>query len=492
MNSNKYYKDTIRKLVSYSDLDFDAIMTSIIEAIPVVTPEYNDISPTDFGMTILEGGGKMADVLAWRIDTVMNEALPGNARSRKAALIQANWLNYKPMMNLSSVANQKIVVTNDGNPIIVPRRTKFSTDAPMDSAIVFEADDTYRFEPPDGLPVGDEYEIFVEISSGRSVEEMIGYSNGQPNQKFKTTMTPYIEGSMIVEVLNPVTGAITVYEEAPYSFDMKRGENTFILRFDENGIGTITFGDGVLGNIPEEDSSIVVRYRIGGGEDSNLATNLITVLVDKFDNRVVSTTNVGDAMGGQNFETVASINANAGNVFKMQNRLVTVDDCENYGRSLPGVDDAYFAKDTDYIDLYYLYLLPSNRSQPGIPDAQKAEVKAEIDSLCMLGDDIQLKDPLYKNVTMTIEVIRDLLFAEIAVEAGVYNELKNLIEYKVLGETLSISDIYNALRNVDGVFKIRIDKLCQKGDDTIGDVDCLPNEVVRLESEDDITLIITE
>lgn len=491
MSNNKYYTDTIKRLIPYSDQDYDSIMTSVIDSIPVLTPEYNDVSATDFGMAILEEGAKMADVLSWKADTVMNEALPGNARSRKAALIQSKWLSYKPAQNQSSVTQEKITYVNDGNQFVVPKGTRIATGT-GDDAIVFEVDESYVFPAPDesDVPIDSNVDVFVQISSGSSTEEYLGVSTGLPNQNFITTKTPYISGSMYLEVLDEVTNTITVFEEADYMFDIKNNENKFVLRFDENGYGTVSFGDGINGNIPPENSVILAKYRIGGGAKTNLSAGMVNTLIDNFDTRIVAVTNVSDAVGGEDEETVASINANAANVFKTRNRLVTIDDCEIWGRSQEGVDDAHLEKDTDYIDLYYLYMLPSNRNIIGLSDERKAELKSEIDTLCMLGDDIQIKDPVWKDVTIGITITKDAVYDDVTVETGVFSELKNLIQMKVFGETLAVSDIYNAVREVDGVMKVSLSKLCEKDNDSIGDIDVDENEVVRLEYDDDIVITI--
>lgn len=495
-NSKKYYKDTIKKLIPYSDQDFDSLMTSVIDSIPVLTPEYNDVSETDFGMTILEESAKMADVLSWKVDTIMNEALPGNARSRKAALIQSKWLSYKVTQNQASITKEKITLTNDGKPFAVPIGARFATGT-ADDAIIFETIKGYTFDPPEDVGVDEDYDVFVDIVAGKSTEEYLGVSTGLPNQTFITTKTPYIHGSMYLEVLNEMTNVITVFTEADYMFDIKTGENKFVLRFDENGYGTVSFGDGINGNIPEEQSIILAKYRIGGGERTNLSAAMVNTLVDRFDTRIVAVTNVSDAVGGADEESVASINENAPNALKTGNRLVSTDDCEIWGRSQAGVDDAYFEKDMDYIDLYYLYMLPSDRNTIGLSDEYKAELKTTIDRLCMLGDDIRIKDPIWKDVKIAITVTRDVLYDKDSVESGVFVELKTLIEMKKFGETLSVSDIYSSVREVDGVSKISLSELYKKYSDegeedsaSIGDIDCEKNEVVRLEYDDDIVITI--
>ena len=122
------YNQRIKKLIPYTDLDYDAIMTSMIDSIPELTPEYNDYSESDFGMVLIELFAKAFDILSWKVDVAMNEALPFNSVSLKAALKQSRWLGYKAKQNQASKSTFEFTFINDGFTVVIPSKTKISTD----------------------------------------------------------------------------------------------------------------------------------------------------------------------------------------------------------------------------------------------------------------------------------------------------------------------------------------------------------------------------
>lgn len=144
----------------------------------------------------------------------------------------------------------------------------------------------------------------------------------------------------------------------------------FISSYDQNGNVVITFGAGIkdydnysdfidngisgmsatallnndsLGTIPEPGQYLHVRYRTGGGAQTNAAQGTITQIQHKNITNVpggpalpvatvsavkgsVAVTNPIPAIGGKEFETVDEIKHYAKNHFSSQDRVVTVDD----------------------------------------------------------------------------------------------------------------------------------------------------------------------
>lgn len=480
--------DVIKKLIPYTDQDYDSIMTSVIDSIPELTPEYNNYSETDVGMVILEENVKIADVLSWKVDVAMNEAIPGNAVTYKAVLPQCKWVGYVPKQNIASTVILTFTVLNNGEIVIIPKGTKVATGYTKDD-VIFETKETVEASAPVEVGLNETYEVNVEAISGESVEEYIGTSNGKSGQTFRTSMTPYIYESIRLEVLSPDKTVVTGYFESKSLFEIKNEENKFVISFDENGLGDIKFGDGVNGNIPPNGSDIVAIYRVGGGEMSNVAIGMINTIVSNIDSRVLYVTNNDEAYGGQDKESVEHINENASSVLKIRNRLVSKEDCEEWAKNKPEIYDAYFEADATYLDLYWLYVLPYNI----LSTEYKTKMKSEIDKICMLGDDIRIADPIYKDVEISVEVKHSVLYDGDSITSAVFNEIKSIIGKKKLGETLDMSDIATIKTNVDGVIKISTTKLCLVSDliDGVSDIDCANNEVVHLLNDTDIVVNVT-
>jgi hypothetical protein len=191
-----------------------------------------------------------------------------------------------------------------------------------------------------------------------------------------------IEDSKFVE-LNPLqqpTQQTTSY----ISPAIKQGvrvpiSKRFIVRRDVNGVVSLTFGSGTtsynsfnnliqnsinsnnvslsqvltnttLGEIPPVNSTLFVKYRVGGGEKTNVTINQINnILAKQFypaspNVSVVDVQNVRDsltirndipALGGTETLSVEEIRQNANKYFASQDRLVTYDDIQSIINTMP-------------------------------------------------------------------------------------------------------------------------------------------------------------
>ena len=57
------------------------------------------------------------------------------------------------------------------------------------------------------------------------------------------------------------------------------GDRHFVVEVDNDGIGTLRFGDGELGAQPEAGSSFFAKYRVGNGMRGNVGAEAIVHLV---------------------------------------------------------------------------------------------------------------------------------------------------------------------------------------------------------------------
>jgi hypothetical protein len=153
--------------------------------------------------------------------------------------------------------------------------------------------------------------------------------------------------------------------------------NKFITEYTPEGFFSLTFGSGVvdpmdnldnfvngnmqvslssylnnmsLGMTPKSNTTLFVKYRIGGGRDSNLGVNVITS-VDNVDfivlgpNSTINTqvvqslrvTNVTPAIGGADQPTIEEIRNMVAYNFAAQNRAVTLNDYKSMIENMPSV-----------------------------------------------------------------------------------------------------------------------------------------------------------
>jgi hypothetical protein len=120
--------------------------------------------------------------------------------------------------------------------------------------------------------------ITIGLVQGQSFTESF-ISDGSANQKFVLTNTPFIKGSQIVTVNSSEWNFIE-------NLIFAQSTNKYELLIDSVDKATVIFGDNLNGNIPPNGAAIDIYYRTGGGVQGNLAIGGI------------NTTLSGDAGGG--------------------------------------------------------------------------------------------------------------------------------------------------------------------------------------------------
>jgi predicted phage baseplate assembly protein len=206
--------------------------------------------------------------------------------------------------------------------------------------------------------------------------ELVGPSNGLPNQTFTLAHSPVLPKPA------GVTGIVEVNEGSGYALwtevlDFNGSSRTDTVYTIDLSTGTITFGDGTHGKIPRwlsGDSSNstqsdlpnvrVTQYQWGGGSAGNGGANAITTLETAIP-FVASVTNLRPAAGGSDEETVADAQTRAPQAIRTQSRAVTADDFAFLATGTPG---AQIARATA-LPLYN----PSLDISAGVPGQAKAE-----------------------------------------------------------------------------------------------------------------------
>lgn len=494
-DSNIYQK--LKKLIPYTDQDYDSIYNSMKNSMPELLPEYNDTSDTDPGMRIFQEIARVADVLSWKIDVSANQALPGNATLRRPVLAHAAWMNYVPVQRRAAKCSDlEISIMNDGREFTIPKGTKFATGYDNDD-VVFCTTEAIQCSPPENVEYGEAYTVTAECENAESVIDYVGTSDGSASQIFYLENTDYIEGSLEVDVLDEDEETLTTFEVVNSIFDVGYNENKVILSFDENNYGKLQFGDGITGAIPNENAQIICRYKIGGGESGNVLAGFITKCLENIPGGIIlGCSNLSDAIGGENVESVESINKNAPYHFVTGDRLVSWSDCRKWFEAqwFIGEGNVAYEADSDYIDVYNFYLAPKNREYDAVPDDIKKEYlqiingddSEGIDGICMMGEEIVIKDPIWKDIEVDVSITCSKLFQNSDITTGVRQEIFDALNDKKFDEDLVVSDVYDAVRTVDGVLKVRINKLCLKGKNEVVEIDCDFNEIIRVANIEDI------
>ena len=185
--------------------------------------------------------------------------------------------------------------------------------------------------------------------------EIIGSSNGNPNQVFRTTQSPILlgqkleikepempspdeqtaiknlEGEAAMTILRNHIGEIEAvwvlwHEVSDFYASTARDRHYIVDRLS----GEIKFGDGKHGMIPPQNRNNIrlSSYRTGGGALGNKLPRNITQLKTTIP-YIDSVTNLEAASGGADRETIERVKERGQKIIRHQNRAVTVQDIED-------------------------------------------------------------------------------------------------------------------------------------------------------------------
>lgn len=325
--------------VDYTSRDYEAIREDLIALIPNFAPKWTNRDPADFGMTIIELFSYLGDELNFYIDRALNESFLSTASQRNSVLQIAKILGYVPTGATAST----VLLTfqnSTAEPIVVPAKTQVGTSTINNgqrTQIVFETNTAVTVPAKENSINGS---ATVYATQGETVlSDVLGVSDGAPNQQFQLSESPVINGSVSV-LVSGVT-----YSQVPYLIDYQEYDPVFIAETDADNVTYVTFGDGISGRIPPNGAQIVASYRVGGGVAGNVTANTIKFILS---NQVTGLTVInqsvgqisGAAAGGADPESTDSIRVNAPQSIRALSRAVSLADYASLTVQVPGVAKA--------------------------------------------------------------------------------------------------------------------------------------------------------
>jgi predicted phage baseplate assembly protein len=342
-------------------------------------------------------------------------------------------------------------------------------------------------------------------------DEVLGISNGLPNQTFQVANTPVMVLDTPVQFTNSdgVKVSITslrleidegqgfmVWHEVDDFFSS--GPNDRVFTIDRN-TGVITTGTGEHGRIPvinqrSTDPNVVARsYRAGGGIQGNVAANSITQLQTSVPS-VDTVTNYDPATGGTDEETVADAKLRATLALQSKDRAVTPDDFRYLATQAPGANVARACA----LPLYHpnfpngpipgvvtVIVVPNSPDPAPTPNQTTLKaVCAYLDKHRLLTSEVYVVGPTYRKIQVQVQLVVDPSFDLAAVKNKVqsnlttfFDPLKGGPDFDPLkgtdgtgwpfGGTVYYSDVYRVIIETDGVQRIQDNQLLILLDDQL-------------------------
>lgn len=493
-----------RKVIDYLARDYDSFRKALVDLIPAKLPEWTDRSEADFGMALLELFAYMADILSYYQDRIANEAFLHTAQERRSIINHLRLIGYEMAPAAAASTTLNLIVGNNVTQTIEVRKgDQFATKSGKDrKSVTFEytADKPLVIDPtvalfipaknPDGtlLPNFKEFENLVPVREGKTISnEVIGVSDGRPNQRYNLAQPNMLRGSLeiVVETATPTPpwrlreklifsrraftpeqlSALELQERIGSTLAFSGNTDTdYAIEIDENNITTVSFGDGQYGRIPPTGTRIIAGYRCGGGTVGNVGKEQIAQVIKAPQLQLlgIKVINRTPASGGADRESIDQAIKYAPSVFASMQRAVTAEDYVAQAKLFQGVSKAR-AEATSW-NVIKLYIAPTGQGEPPT-DVMRRDLLTFFEDKRMLTSIIRIESPDYVKIDVEANVTAFRHFRNDEVQDDAEKAVRDLLEFEKVDfkQTLYLSKVYEKLEALPGVSSVFVNRFQPAG-----------------------------
>jgi Baseplate J-like protein len=306
---------------------------------------------------------------------------------------------------------------------------------------------------------------------GETKTEVLGSGSAAvPFQSFTLKGSPLT----FVSSTDPSGGTTTLtvsvggvaWTEAPALYRLGPRDRAYVSRIAEDGSVTVEFGDGSEGaRLPTGQENVRAGYRVGTGVAGNLDVDRLSLLMTR-PLGVTKVSNPLPATGGADPESLADARRNAPRTALTFDRVVSVQDYEDYSRAFAGIAKAQARWLWD----------GSNRvvfvTVAGIEGADVAEGSATFTNLVTsIREHGDPRQPFvvasYEALTFDLEagIFLEAGYDADAVRAGVAGALRKSFSFdrRELAQPVTGSEVISAMQAIPGVLAVDLDALAFTG-----------------------------
>ena len=247
-------------------------------------------------------------------------------------------------------------------------------------------------------------------------DEIVGSSDGSPNQKFSLLRAPVIELKLWVkELLQPKDSSISSYKDEEAGFwVLWKGVDDLAYSYPtsrhytlDNVTGEIQVGDGKTGLIPPiGKDNIKATYKTGGGKKGNVPEGKIKSLVTSVAS-VDKVKNHEAAAGGADVEDIDKILVRSPKKLKTRSRAIAIEDYELLTKEASTeIAKVKIIPNTNNFGQYQpnwvtIVIVPeSKETKPTPSKGLIRNVENYIKTRCPLTNHIQVIPPVYAKINV--------------------------------------------------------------------------------------------
>ena len=307
--------------ISVTGLDFATIRNNL-QTFLEGKPEFTDMNFDDSAI------GTLLDLLSYNTfynsfytNMALNETFLDTGQLYESVASRAKEIGYLPRSAHGATANVKItfnsaVATELSPTLTIPKNTVFTTSV-NGISYQFVTPTTYSIDANTTNGFAD----FIQITEGIALQQDFVYSSA--NTSFVLPNDLVDTRSIAVSVTS--SGVAQTYNRASDLKEVSSTSRVFFVEADREKRYKIAFGDGVIGQKPENNDIVTVDYRVCSGVRPNGA-NTFTSSATISGETDYTVTIAERAAGGALEEGIEAVRFNAPRAYETQNRAVTTAD----------------------------------------------------------------------------------------------------------------------------------------------------------------------
>lgn len=247
--------------------------------------------------------------------------------------------------------------------------------------------------------------------------------------------------------------------------------------FDVNPALVNRIGDFInnmaLGTTPSANTTMFVRYRVGGGASSNVGSDTITnvSLVNMFVNgpnnaintsvkKSLAVNNPVPAMGGRDEPSIEELRNLVRYNFASQNRAVTLKDYDVRIGLMGGEFGVPFRcgvqEDQNKVSVAVLGLNPSGKLTSASTSVLKQNIADYLSEYRMMNDYVEVNNGRVINLGFEIDLFIDKQFPQSAIIADTISKVTDYMDINKhhMGENIYLAPLIEIINNVNGVLNV--------------------------------------
>ena len=228
-----------------------------------------------------------------------------------------------------------------------------------------------------------------------------------------------------------------------------------------------------LGELIAGNSTIFIKYRIGGGSLSNIGSNILQSVSnvsgvilgsDANLNQAVLSSIVANnpvpAIGGRGLPTVSEIKNFMASNFSSQDRCVTLEDYISRSYQIPGKFGAPFRIFGEVMDNKIIMYILTKNADGKLNAISTGEIKNNLLTYLlpyrMINDYVEINDGQFVNLEVQIDLFVDKTFNSSEVKLNAINKTQDFfnIDNWQMNQNIYVSQLTDILREVPGVINV--------------------------------------